>query len=175
MSINNVDDEIKDTNKNYTLNEVLIDEGTEIHSTIEEEGIERDSELDKMEIHSTITKAEVGEIKSKTERYEVLNVWKKDRAEEREKRTDIYDFLKRVIETVITALFIFVILDSMGIMVIEESVLKLLIVSIFGVVAGIFVIVVKYMFPEDGNKHFFEFMTNMYENDNLKQNDEVEE
>lgn len=95
---------------------------------------------------------------------EILNIWKSERKLE-------LGLKKMVCKTLIWLIFgealfiaLMVILQGAQIWTLEEWTFRLIIVSVFIEIVGVFIIVVKSLFPEDSSKSMLELIKHMYGN-----------
>lgn len=127
--------------------------------------VDENSNLKKLEATNNIGLDSKEKRSLKTsEAIELLNIWKREKAEELKLKKIIVNFLKRIIYIQFFFIALMVGLYGYNIWNFEEWTFRLIIMSIFVETVGVFVIVVKSLFPEDSNKNMIEFMKYVYSN-----------
>lgn len=135
--------------------------------------LEENLENDTSPMHQTVFSVDRNSTKLKREKITILNVWKDERKKNRIDRRFVAIFLGVIIFAILIFLGTYLFLDAFNVIEVQEWTLRLVVISIFGVVAGMFTIIIKHMFPEDSDKDFFAFMTSIYARKN-KENEDLE-
>lgn len=95
---------------------------------------------------------------------EILNIWKSERESELELKKIVCYALIALIAA--EAIFIGVMIGLQGAKIwnLEEWTFRLIIVSVFAEIVGVFIIVVKSLFPEDSSKSMLDLIKHIYGN-----------
>lgn len=151
----NLDDdciEVEEEN-NPRLDEVMIDD---VESS--DDGV-IESTLDRNNLNSEHTS------NSNSDFIEILNIWKSERKLELGLKEMVCTNLIKLIFAEAVLIALMVVLQGTKIWNLEEWTFRLIIVSVFAEIVGVFIIVVKSLFPEDSSKSMLELIKHIYGND----------
>lgn len=151
----NLDDdciEVEEEN-NPRLDEVMIDD---VESS--DDGV-IESTLDRNNLNSEHTS------NSNSDFIEILNIWKSERKLELGLKEMVCKNLIKLIFAEAVLIALMVVLQGTKIWNLEEWTFRLIIVSVFAEIVGVFIIVVKSLFPEDSSKSMLELIKHIYGND----------
>ena len=100
-----------------------------------------------------------------TDVIEILNIWKSERKLELGLKEMVCKNLIKLIFAEAVLIALMVVLQGTKIWNLEEWTFRLIIVSVFAEIVGVFIIVVKSLFPEDSSKSMLELIKHIYGND----------
>ena len=155
VNTENLDDdciEVEEEN-NPRLDEVMIDD---VESS--DDGV-IESTLDRNNLNSEHTS------NSNSDFIEILNIWKSERKLELGLKEMVCKNLIKLIFAEAVLIALMVVLQGTKIWNLEEWTFRLIIVSVFDEIVGVFIIVVKSLFPEDSSKSMLELIKHIYGND----------
>ncbi|MGG7058276.1 hypothetical protein ACQPUZ_08260 [Clostridium tertium] len=137
---------------------------------VNEECLEEDFSLDDLMKNSSdttdgIIESTVPRNNSNSDFIEILNIWKKERESELGLKKVVCLSLIAIICLEAIFIGIMVGLQGAGLWFFEEWTFRLIIVSVFAEIVGVFIIVVRSLFPEDSSKAMLELIKHIYGND----------
>ncbi|WP_042393554.1 hypothetical protein [Clostridium saudiense] len=120
--------------------------------------------LDSIESSDGVIESTVSRNNSNSDFIEILNIWKTERQLELGLKKIVCKALIALI--FIEAIFIGVMVGLQGAKIwsFEEWTFRLIIVSVFAEIVGVFIIVVKSLFPEDSSKSMLDLIKHIYGN-----------
>lgn len=120
--------------------------------------------LDSIESSDGVIESTVSRNNSNSDFIEILNIWKTERQLELGLKKIVCKALIALI--FIEAIFIGVMVGLQGAKIwsFEEWTFRLIIVSVFAEIVGVFIIVVKSLFPEDSSKSMLDLIKLIYGN-----------
>lgn len=146
VNTENLDEEYIESDEgcNPSLDDVMIDEEDNSYDGVIESTVNRNN--------------------SNSDFIEILNIWKSERESELKLKNMVCKNLIRLI--FIQAIFIGVMVGLQGAKIwsFEEWTFRLIIVSVFAEIVGVFIIVVKSLFPEDSSKSMLDLIKHIYGN-----------